>query len=814
LHNENSDNTGKLRQIIEGKLNRYYGRTLDNASEEEIFQAVALSLRDRILERAAKAGEETARRGMKTLYYLSAEFLLGRALVNNMVSLGALDEYRAVLDEIGYPFDRLEDQENEAGLGNGGLGRLAACFLDSLSTLNMPVIGSGIRYEYGIFRQRIVDGKQVEVPDDWTAKGDVWSVERREEQVEVRFEGTVEEVWSEQGLTVHHRNYQSVLAVPYDMPVIGYDSKMPATLRLWSAECPSFDLESFNKGDYGCMVQQRELAETISKVLYPEDNHIAGRMLRLKQYYFLASATMQHMVREHKKRYGDVRTLPDKVVVQINDTHPAFAIPELMRILLDEERLNWDEAYGIVSRIFSYTNHTVMREALEVWPEQMFKVLLPRVYSIVVALNDRFSDKLQKAFPGDWDKIAAMSIIAHDEVRMANMCLAVCSRINGVSQLHGDILKTRTFRDFYVISPEKFVAITNGITQRRWLAAANPALCGLIHDYIGGGFLKDSRELERLKPLADNPAFFADFARVKEQNKRCLAEYVKKTQGVALNPDTVFDVQAKRLHEYKRQLLKVLHILYLYNRLTEDVSFSLPQPVTFLFAAKASPAYHRAKSIIHLINAVAALVESNPRTRDAIRVQFLENYNVTLAERLIPAADISEQLSTAGREASGTGNMKFMLNGAVTLGTMDGANVEIFERVGPDNIFIFGASAEEIACMERDRSYDPGKIFDSNPDVKAAVTRLIDGSLPGVDAGQFEDIYRSLLTGDYDPADRYFVLYDFDSYREVFDMVMRAYVDRAAWTRRAALNTASAGFFSSDRTVAEYNRLIWHLESL
>jgi len=407
-----------------------------------------------------------------------------------------------------------------------------------------------------------------------------------------------------------------------------------------------------------------------------------------------------------------------------------------------------------------------------------------------------------------------MSIIAHDEVRMANLCLAACNRVNGVSQLHGDILKTRTFRDFYVISPEKFVAITNGITQRRWLAAANPALCGLIHDYIGGGFLKDSRELERLKPLADNPAFIADFAQVKEQNKRCFAEYVKKVQGVALNPDAVFDVQAKRLHEYKRQLLKVLHILYLYNRFTEDASFSLPQPVTFLFAAKASPAYRRAKSIIHLINAVAALVESNPRTRDAIRVQFLENYNVTLAERLIPAADISEQLSTAGREASGTGNMKFMLNGAVTLGTMDGANVEIFERVGPDNIFIFGARAEDIARMEREKSYDPRKVFDSNPDVKAAVSRLIDGSLPGVDAEAFEDIYRSLLIGDYDPADRYFVLYDFDSYREVFDAVMGAYADRAAWTRRAALNTAGAGFFSSDRTIAEYNRLIWHLESL
>ena len=814
MYNENNDKTGKLRQTIEGKLNRYYGRTLENASEEELFQAVALSLRDRILERWVKASEEMEQRDMKTLYYMSAEFLMGRALVNNMINLGVLDDYRAVMAEIGRSFDRLEEEENEAGLGNGGLGRLAACFLDSLSTLNMPVIGSGIRYEYGIFRQRIVNGEQVEVPDDWTAKGDVWEIERREEQVEVRFDGTVEEVWSEEGLTIHHKNYQSVLAVPYDMPVIGYDSRMPATLRLWRAECPSFDLQSFNKGDYGCMVQQRELAETISKVLYPEDNHIAGRMLRLKQYYFLASATMQHMVREHKKRYGDVRTLPDKVVLQINDTHPAFAIPELLRILLDEEHLGWEDAYDIVSRIFNYTNHTVMQEALEAWPEQMFKQLLPRVYSVVTAINDRFSQKLWKAFPGDWDKISRMSVIAYDEIRMANMCLAVCSHVNGVSQLHGDILKTRTFRDFYVISPEKFVAVTNGITQRRWLATANPALCALIHDHIGGGFLKDYRELERLKPLADDPAFIADFARVKADNKRCLAEYVKRTQGVTLDPATVFDVQAKRLHEYKRQLLKVLHILYLYNRFTEDATFSLPEPVTFLFAAKASPAYLKAKNIIRLINVVSDLVAAHPRTKDAIRVQFLENYNVSMAERLIPAADISEQLSTAGREASGTGNMKFMLNGAVTLGTMDGANVEIYEQVGADNIFIFGARADEIARMENDNSYDPKKIFDSNSDVKAVVSRLVDGSLPGVEAGQFQSIYQSLLTGDYDRADKYFLLYDFDAYRDIFETVLKAYTDQAAWMRRAAINTASAGFFSTDRTVAEYNRLIWQLETI
>ena len=814
MYTENKDKIQQLKQTIEGKLNRYYGRTLENASEEELFQAVAISLRDRILERWVKASDEMEQRGMRTLYYMSAEFLMGRALVNNMINLGVLDDYRAVMAEIGRSFDRLEEEENEAGLGNGGLGRLAACFLDSLSTLNMPVVGSGIRYEYGIFRQRIVNGEQVEVPDDWTAKGDVWEIERREEQVEVRFDGTVEEVWSEEGLTIHHKNYQSVLAVPYDMPVIGYDSKLPATLRLWRAECPVFDLQSFNKGDYGCMVQQRELAETISKVLYPEDNHIAGRMLRLKQYYFLASATMQHMVRQHKKHYGDIRTLPEKVVLQINDTHPALSIPELMRILLDEEHMGWDEAYDIVSRIFNYTNHTVMQEALEAWPEQMLKELLPRVYSIIVALNDSFSQKLWKAFPGDWDKISRMSIIAYDEVRMANMCLAVCRHVNGVSQLHGDILKTRTFRDFYVIMPEKFVAVTNGITQRRWLAAANPELTSLISDHIGDGFLRDYRELERLKPLADDPGFISDFALVKEDNKKRLVEYVKKAQGVTLDPATVFDVQAKRLHEYKRQLLKVLHILYLYNRFTQDSTFSLPHPVTFLFAAKASPAYLRAKNIIRLINVVSNLVESNPRTKDNIRVLFLENYNVSLAELLIPAADISEQISTAGREASGTGNMKFMLNGAVTLGTMDGANVEILEQVGEDNIFIFGARADEIARMENENSYDPKKIFESNPDVKAALSRLVDGSLPGVGKEQFQSIYQSLLTGDYDRADKYFLLYDFDAYRDIFETVLQSYTDKAGWMRKAALNTASAGFFSADRTIDEYNRLIWKLETI
>lgn len=807
-----TDQKSKIKDTIVDKLKRDYGRTLENASDEEMFQAVAMSVRDMILDRYVRSGQEIEEKKLKRLYYLSAEFLMGRALVNNMINLNVLDDYKAVMKEIGYSFDRLEQEEFEAGLGNGGLGRLAACFLDSLSTLHLPVVGHGIRYEYGMFRQRIVNGEQTEEPDDWTQKGDVWEIERREEQVEVHFEGYVDEIWTDKGLSVALKNCQTVMAVPYDMTVMGYKSHMPATLRLWRAEYPSeFDLHSFNKGDYMCMVAQRELAESISKVLYPEDDHIAGRMLRLKQYYFLASASMQCMVRDHKKRYGDVRTLPDKVVIQINDTHPALAIPELMRLLMDNEGLGWDEAYGIVERVFNYTNHTVMREALESWPEQIFKSLLPRVYTIISVINDRFSQKLWQAFPGDWDKISHMSIIAYDEIHMANMCIAVCSAVNGVSRLHGNILKTRTFRDFYVIFPGKFMSVTNGITLRRWLAASNPALTALICDHIGDGFLSDYKELERLKPFADKPSFLADFADIKTQNKKRLTDYVLKSQGVRINPEFMFDVQAKRLHEYKRQLLKVLHILHLYNRLTQDEKYTLPTPVTFLFAAKASPGYRKAKDIIRLINATAELVNAHPLTKNVINVVFLENYNVSLAEVLIPAADLSEQISTAGREASGTGNMKFMLNGAVTLGTMDGANIEILEQAGRENIFIFGALADEISNMEMNHSYQPKALFDANMNIRNAVSRLTDGTLPMNDPHRFDGLYNSLLFGDYDRADKYFLLYDFEAYNGIFDIVLKAYTDKKTWSKKAAMNTACAGFFSSDRTVDEYNKTIWRL---
>ena len=804
----------KIKEDIEVKLNRNFFKTSKNATKEQVYQAVALCVRDMIVSQWLESDQKINETHSKRLYYISAEFLMGRALVNNMINLGVYSNYQGALAEMGLSLSEIEDQENDAGLGNGGLGRLAACFLDSLSTLNLPVIGSGIRYEYGLFKQDIVNGEQVEVPDDWIETGNPWEIERQDEQVEVHYGGTVEEVWTDAGLKIKLKDNQTVYAVPYDMPVIGYQSQIPATLRLWSARCPqAFDLSSFNKGDYVCSLQQKELAESITKVLYPEDDHIAGRMLRLKQFYFLASATIQTMIKNHKEKYGDVRTLPEFVTIQINDTHPTLAIPELVRILLDEEQLPWDDAYDIAHRVFNYTNHTIMPEALETWPEEFIKKLLPRVYAIIKAIHDQFSRKLWKEYPGNWDKISGMSIIAYDEVRMANLCIAVCGHVNGVSHLHGTILKTRTFRNFYVMNPGIFTAITNGITQRRWLAEANPELRDLLSDYIGDDFIKDYRQFEKLNDLTNDKKFHEDFLEVKQDNKKRLAEYVKQTQQIELNTDAIFDVQAKRLHEYKRQLLKAIHILSLYNQLIANPKMTLPAPVTFIFAAKASPGYSRAKSIIRLINNISDIVNNDPRVKGKMQVVFLKNYDVSLAQILIPATDISEQISTAGREASGTGNMKFMMNGAVTLGTMDGANVEIYERVGEKNIFIFGARAEEIGRMEAENSYDPKIYYEKDPDLKAAIDKLTDGSI-AEDKGRFESLYQSLLYGDYDRADKYFVLYDFNAYKDAFNKITTAYTDREKWSRMAATNTAQSGYFSSDRTIEEYNKQIWGLSPL
>ena len=806
-------NVKTAKENIIAALKHDFGRTVANATPDQVYKSVGMCIRDEIMERWTEGNARIDREGEKKLYYLSAEFLMGRALVNNMISLGEFDVYQKALKELGFDMNEIEEQESDAGLGNGGLGRLAACFLDSLAALELPAVGCGIRYEYGLFRQRILDGQQVEVPDNWTEMGYVWEVPRTDERYEVRFEGEIQEVWTEKGLKIVHKNYQSVYAVPYDMPIIGYKSDLPSTLRLWSARAVNrLDLNYFNRGDYIHATAERELAEVISKVLYPENNHEQGKQLRLKQFYFLSSATMQAIVRRHKAMFGDLHTLPDKITVQLNDTHPTLAIPELIRILLDEEGFTWDEAYDIATRVFNYTNHTIMIEALECWAEPMFKQLLPRIYKIIETINENFCKRMWEVYPGDWDKISQMSIIAYGEIRMTNLLICVCGKVNGVSQLHGEILKTKAFRDFYVAMPNKFLGITNGVTQRRWLAAANPGLTKLMTEAIGPEFLHDWREFDKLIPFADDAAFCAKFEAVKRENKARFADFIKRTQGVELDPDWIFDAQAKRLHEYKRQLLKVLHILHLYNRIIAGEPFET-RPVVFLFAAKAAPGYAKAKNIIYLINSVANLVNNDPRTRDKIRVVFLENYSVSSAELLIPAADISEQISTAGREASGTGNMKFMLNGAVTIGTMDGANVEMYERLGDDNIFIFGARVEDINYMETYNTYHAGEYFEKDHALREAVTRLIDGTLPAP-AGQFSDIYQSLLFGEFDRADKYYLFYDFPSYGQTLEQVFQAYEDRPRWNRMAVHNTARAGFFSSDRTIEEYNRLIWHLKPL
>lgn len=804
-----------IKQNILAKLKKDFGLALENAGPEQVYKACALAVRDEIVEKWIDANSRVAKEGKKRLYYMSAEFLMGRALVNNMINAGVEEDYKQALSELGYSIDIIEEQESDAGLGNGGLGRLAACFLDSLATLELPATGCGIRYEYGLFKQRILDGEQVELEDNWLSNGSAWEIARPEEQVEVRFGGEIEERWEQYGLKIEYKNYHSVYAVPYDVPIVGYKSDMPATLRLWSAKAKSrLDLKYFNRGDYVRASQERELAETISKVLYPEDNHEQGKQLRLKQFYFFTSATVQYIIKNHKKLYGDLHTLPKYVAIQINDTHPTLAIPEMMRILLDEEGFSWDEAFDVVSGVFNYTNHTIMSEALERWPQGMFSQLLPRVYKIIETLNEKFWAKMGEIFPGDFDRIRSMAIIADGEIRMANLCVYVCAHTNGVSRLHGQILKTSLFRDFYVAYPQRFMGITNGITHRRWLAKANPELTKLISSKIGDDFIKDFTKLDDIKKYAAEDAFVEEFARIKADNKKRLADYLYMTQGVKLLENAVYDVQAKRMHEYKRQLLKVLHILSLYDDIIKHPD-KKRTPIVFLFAAKASPGYVKAKNIIRLINAVSRMIEADERANKLLQVVFIENYGVSVAEKLIPAADISEQISTAGREASGTGNMKFMMNGAVTMGTMDGANIEIYEAVGKENIFIFGASAEEIAHMEKYGEYHPGEIFQKNAALRTALDMLIDGSLPVSADRQFNDIYRSLLFGDYDGADKYFLLHDFASYDETYEQLISTYMnDRSRWNRMAVWNTACSSSLSSDRTILEYNEKLWGLEKL
>ncbi len=805
-----------IKASIIGKLQRYNGRTIEEASNGQIYRALASTVRDQIMQKWMISREERKTNNNKRLFYLSVEFLMGRSLYTNILNLVSLDAYKQALDELHIDVDKVLQEEPEPALGNGGLGRLAACFMDSLASLDLPAMGCSIRYEYGLFRQKIVDGQQVELPDYWLGNGNVWEMPVMEDACEVHFNGHVE-MGNENGRTVfRHVGYNTVEAVPYDMPLVGYDTSTVNSLRLWSARAPKrIDLSDFNHGHYVQASEEKELAEVISNILYPEDNHYEGKLLRLKQQYFFTSATLQYILKDFKKLNGtNWSKLPEKVVIHINDTHPGLAIPELMRLLMDEEGLGWDEAQQIVSRTMAYTNHTIMAEALEKWPEDMVKSLLPRIYQILVEMNKRLCARLWNFFPGEAERVGRMAIIAYGYIHMANLCVAMTFSTNGVSKLHGDILKQETFHDFYLVMPEKFSAITNGITHRRWLMACNPELTKLICDTIGTDWVKDPELLHDLAPYADDAAFREQFEKIKHNNKVRLSNFLKEHQGAIVDPNFIFDAQSKRLHEYKRQMLNALHILVLYNRIVNDPSFTM-QPRVFIFGSKAAPGYNRAKLIIRFINGLSALIAKHPRASKMLQVVFLENYDVSSAQLLIPATEISEQISTASKEASGTGNMKYMMNGAITIGTMDGANVEISEQVGMDNIYIFGMRSDTVLDMYRERNYNPMTIFETNQELRLALTQMIDGTVLPDAPSALQDLYHSLLIGDWgNMADPFFVLKDFGSYSMAQRRIDADYADRDKWNRMAVINTAMSGVFCSDRTIREYNDTIWHLDPL
>ena len=805
-----------IKASIIGKLQRYNGRTIEEASNGQIYRALASTVRDQIMQKWMISREERKTNNNKCLFYLSVEFLMGRSLYTNILNLVSLDAYKQALDELHIDVDKVLQEEPEPALGNGGLGRLAACFMDSLASLDLPAMGCSIRYEYGLFRQKIVDGQQVELPDYWLGNGNVWEMPVMEDACEVHFNGHVE-MGNENGRTVfRHVGYNTVEAVPYDMPLVGYDTSTVNSLRLWSARAPKrIDLSDFNHGHYVQASEEKELAEAISNILYPEDNHYEGKLLRLKQQYFFTSATLQYILKDFKKLNGtNWSKLPEKVVIHINDTHPGLAIPELMRLLMDEEGLGWDEAQQIVSRTMAYTNHTIMAEALEKWPEDMVKSLLPRIYQILVEMNKRLCARLWNFFPGEAERVGRMAIIAYGYIHMANLCVAMTFSTNGVSKLHGDILKQETFHDFYLVMPEKFSAITNGITHRRWLMACNPELTKLICDTIGTDWVKDPELLHDLAPYADDAAFREQFEKIKHNNKVRLSNFLKEHQGAIVDPNFIFDAQSKRLHEYKRQMLNALHILVLYNRIVNDPNFTM-HPRVFIFGSKAAPGYNRAKQIIRFINGLSVLIAKHPRASKMLQVVFLENYDVSSAQLLIPATEISEQISTASKEASGTGNMKYMMNGAITIGTMDGANVEISEQVGMDNIYIFGMRSDTVLDMYRERNYNPMTIFETNQELRLALTQMIDGTVLPDAPSALQDLYHSLLIGDWgNMADPFFVLKDFGSYSMAQRRIDADYADRDKWNRMAVINTAMSGVFCSDRTIREYNDTIWHLDPL
>ena len=804
----------EIKQELLDKLSSGFGCGLEEATNEQIYEALARMVRDEVLQRRAQSRGVRKQTGAKKVYYLSAEFLVGRALHNNMVNLVNEENYLKALEELGIDRSVIFEKEPEPGLGNGGLGRLAACFLDSLTTLKLPAMGCTIRYEFGLFRQRIVDGWQVEVPDNWLDSGNIWEIPRPNETVEVHFGGRVIPYEENGRMCFEHVDYSTVEAVPYDIPTLGYDNTMVNMLRTWSARSPKrIDMASFNSGEYVKAVAERELAEVISKILYPNDDSYQGKELRLKQQYFFSSASIQYAVNDFLKVYGPQwDQFSDKVAIHINDTHPAVAIPELMRILMDEHGLSWEKAEQICYDTFAYTNHTVLQEALERWPESLFREQLPRVYMILQEMNKRLCAKLWKSYPGQWDRIGHMAILAYNQVHIANLCVAYSHSVNGVSAIHTDILKKQTFHDYYVVNPRKFVSITNGITHRRWLMQCNPGLSKLIDEAIGDGWRKDINQLQKLVPFADDPAFQQKFQEVKYINKLRLVDRVRCMQGVEMNPDSLFDAQAKRLHEYKRQIMNALGMLMFYNEIVEHPDREY-LPRTFIFGAKAAPGYQRAKLTIKLINSIAELVAKHPVASKYMQVVFLENYCVSQAEALIPATEVSQQISTAGKEASGNGNMKFMMNGAVTIGTMDGANCEMFDAVGADNIYIFGLTAEQVE--QGYSSYRSSEVYETNPAIRKVMEQLIDGTLSPENPRMFQELYHSLLFGDNGGmADSYFVLKDLPAYTITQKKIASDYTDKDKWLHKAIMNTVCSAEFSSDRTITEYNNLIWHLKPL
>ena len=804
-------------EIIDHVRN-FYRKPLEEATPHEIYEAVAFAVRDIITNNWISTQQACNDESPKTLYYLSMEFLVGRALGNNLVNMDILPDVEAVLKELNISKSLLdiENEEPDAGLGNGGLGRLAACFLDSLSTLSYPAYGCGIRYNYGIFKQKIEDGYQVEYPDDWLANGNPWEVKRRDNAKEIRFGGYVRSYPDQNGkLHFVHENYDSVIAVPYDMPIVGYKNGFVNALRLWDAEAPQkFILRFFDEGSYEKAVEQQTLAKTLVEVLYPNDNHYKGKELRLKQQYFFVSATVQQAIAKFKRNNSDIHELPNKVVFQMNDTHPAVAVAELMRILLDEEGLEWDDAFDITTRTCAYTNHTIMIEALEKWPVPLFKKLLPRVFQIVEELNRRFCISLRETYHQGEDTIKNMSIICDDQIRMAYLAIVGSFSVNGVAAIHTEILKNNVLKNFYRIMPQKFNNKTNGITQRRWLGHANPKLSSLITNTIGDKWYTDLSELKKLVPYSTDKAFVDEFGAIKRHNKEQLANYIKEHNGIIVNTDSIFDVQVKRLHEYKRQFMNILHILMLYNEIKANPNGNYV-PRTFIFGAKAAPGYTRAKLIIKLINATAQLVNNDPITKKYLTVVFIENYNVSNAEIIIPAANVSEQISTASKEASGTSNMKFMLNGALTIGTLDGANIEIYEEVGKDNIFIFGLTCEEVLSLYASRSYNPWSIYNTDSEIHSMLQLLISRVLSPNNPSLFVELYESLLNraGD-NHGDTYFILKDLRSYYNAQKEVEKAYLNSFEWNKKAIINTACSGKFSSDRTITEYANDIWKLNPL